>query len=122
MEAKQDPKNVKQKHAVASTVALRVKRETRKKILIELSKANKKDFGRNLRAEDLVALAITLIRPEHIAHLQTMTLTNADRLEQQYRTYIAQHGSISKDAFLGKLLGGELTQCAGPSNDALQKV
>jgi len=36
------------------------------------------------------------------------SLSNADRLEQQYRDHIKAHGHITKDAFLGKLLSGEV--------------
>lgn len=104
METKQDAKVSKAKNPTASTVPIRVKRETRKKILHELTKANKKDYGRNLRAEDLIAFALTLVLPEHILRLQESTLSNADRLEQQFKDYVAKHGSISKDAFLGRLL------------------
>lgn len=113
METKQDSKVAKAKHPKVSTVPIRVKRDTQKKILLELAKANKKDFGRKLRAEDLIAFALTLVRPEHIAQLQETTLSNADRLEQQYRAFIAKHGSLSKDAYLGKLLGGTLTPSDG---------
>lgn len=116
METKQDSKAAKSKPANISTTPIRVKRETRKKILLELAKANKKDFGRKLRAEDLIAFALTLIRPEHVAQLQETTLSNADRLEQQYREFVAKHGSISKDAYLGKLLGSTL-----PSNEVSQE-
>ena len=108
METKQEQKAPKSKGVTTSTTPIRVKRETRKKILQELAKANKKDFGRNLRAEDLIALAITLLQPQHIKQLQEAALSNGDRLEQQYKDYAAKHGSLSKDAFLGKLLAGEI--------------
>lgn len=122
METKQDSKNTKQKPAAGSTAPIRVKRETRKKILLELAKANKKDFGRKLRAEDLIAFALTLIRPEHVAQLQETTLSNADRLEQQYREFVAKHGSISKDAYLGKLLGSALPSKEVTQEQAPQRV
>jgi hypothetical protein len=114
METKQEQKIPKSKGTKSSTAPIRVKRETRKKILQELVKANKKEYGRKLRAEDLIALAITLLQPEHITQLQDAALSNADRLEQLYKNYAAKHGSLSKDAFLGKLLAGEM----GPSNGA----
>ena len=108
METKQDSKSVKAKTNIVTTAPVRVKRETRKKVLQELAKANKKDFGRNLRAEDLIAFAITLVQPEHIKQLQESTLSNGDRLEQKFKDYVARYGSLSKDEFLGKLLAGEM--------------
>lgn len=121
METKQDSKVSKPKPISVSTTPIRVKRETRKKILNELARANKKDFGRKLRAEDLIALAITLVQPEHIKQLQEATLSNADRLEQQYKDYVAKHGNLSKDAYLGKLLG-EIIAVSGSQSQSPQAV
>ena len=119
METKQDSKVSKPKPASVSTTAIRVKRETRKKILHELAKANKKDFGRKLRAEDLIAVAITLVQPEHIKQLQEATLSNADRFDQQYRDYVKQHGATTKDEFLGRILStGVATANVGLSHSA----
>lgn len=108
METKQDNKVSKVKNQTASTMPIRVKRETRKKILQELAKANKKDFGRKVRADDLIALALSFVRAEHIEQLQDATLSNADRLERRYKEFVAKHGNVSKDIFLGKLLAGNL--------------
>lgn len=108
METKQDSKATKIKANLVTTTPIRVKRETRRKILLELAKANKKDYGRKLRAEDLIAFAITLLQPDHIKQLQESTLSNADRLDQQFKDYITKHGTLSKDAFIGKLLAGEI--------------
>lgn len=110
METKQESKTFKSKNQTTSTTPIRVKRETRKKILQELAKANKKDFGRKVRADDLIALALSFVRAEHIEQLQDATLSNADRLDRRYREFVAQHGHISKDVFLGKLLSGSLAE------------
>ena len=97
--------------AGVKTVPLRVKRETKRRLLLELVKANKKDFGRRVRADDLVALAVGLVQPEHLRQLQEATLSNADRLEQRYQEHVKKHGSLSKDEFIGLLmLGGTGTQ------------
>ncbi len=106
MEPKQESKVVRSKPI--STTSIRVKKETRKKVLYELAKANRKDFGRKLRTDDLIALAMTLLQPEHIVQLQEGTLSNADRLEKKFKEHVAKHGSMSKDAFIGKLLKADL--------------
>ena len=90
--------------------ALRVRKETRKKVVTELAKVNRKDFGRRVRTDEYLLLAISLIRSEHIHSLQEASLSNADRLERDYRAYVAQHGSISKDEYLGRRLRGELKE------------
>lgn len=92
--------------AAVTTAPVRVSKETRKRILAELARLNKKDFGRAVKPDELIALALTLIEQKHHAQLQEATLSNADRLQLRYLAYVKEHGSISKDAFLGKLMEG----------------
>ncbi len=86
---------------------LRIKRETRKRFLLEMSKINKKDFGKKVHADTLVNVLLGLLKPEHITSLQDASLSNADRLERDYRAYVVKHGPITKDAYLGLRLSGE---------------
>lgn len=90
------------KAAIASS--LRVKPETRKRFLSELTKVNKKSYGRKVRADQLLSLLLTLLRPEHLQQLQQGSLSNADRLEMRYREHVKKFGPVSKDEFLGLLL------------------
>lgn len=92
--------------------ALRVRREIKRQIESELEQVNRKDLGRKVRAEDYLALALSLITPKHLEQLQESSLTNADRLERDFRAYATEHGPISRDEYLGKRLAGEL---ASPS-------
>ena len=108
METKQDPKPAKPKVAQVSTVPVRVKRETKKRLLAELAKVNKKTFGKPVHLDDLVVVALGLITEQHITQLQDASLSNADRLEMVYREHVKAHGATTKDAFLGKLLSGEI--------------
>lgn len=108
MEQMNTTKTNKAKAGGVSTVGLRVKRETKRRVLSELARVNKKDFGRKVRADELIALALSLVEPKHLTELQERSLSNADKLDRQYQDYIKAHGSISKDAFLGKLLAGDI--------------
>lgn len=110
METKQDAKVNKAKPQTVTTVSLRVKRETKRRLLQELTKINKKDFGKRIKADDLIALAIGLLGEQHLRQLQDASLSNSDRLALQHRNYMRQHGGISRDEFIGKLLAGELVQ------------
>lgn len=89
--------------------SLRVKRETRKRVLADLAKINKKDYGKNVHADEFIVLAISLVTPEHIQKLQEQSLSNADRLERDYKDYVSKHGQINKDVYLGKRLSGEIS-------------
>ena len=101
MENQNAQKPVKKAATVSS---LRVKPETRKRFLSELAKVNKKSYGRKVRADQLLSLLLTLVRPEHIQQLQQGSLSNADRLEMRYREHVKKFGPVSKDEFLGLLL------------------
>lgn len=83
---------------------LRVSKETKRKILSELSQINRKDFGKPVTPDQFVSLAISLLTPEHLGLLRTQSLTNQDRLKLKYQEYCNAHGKISMDAFLGLLL------------------
>jgi hypothetical protein len=109
MEQAKVEKSNKPKAPTASTVGLRVKRETKRRVMQDLAKINKKDFGKRIKADDLIVLALGLVQDHHLKQLQEASLSNTDRLQLQHRSYIRQHGNISKDEFIGKLLAGELS-------------
>lgn len=117
MEQAKAEKSNKSKAANVSTVGLRVKRETKRRVMQELAKINKKDFGKRIKADELIVLALGLVQDHHLTKLQESSLSNTDRLQLQHRAYIRQHGNISKDEFIGKLLSGELSHL-GSRNDA----
>ena len=87
-----------------TTDYIRIRKETKKKILSELSNINRKDFGKPVTPDQYISLAISLLTPDHLEALKTQSLTNKDRLEKQYKEYCATHGKISMDAFIGILL------------------
>jgi len=108
METPNSKKGIKVKQNNVSTVALRVKRETKRRIQAELAKVNKKPFGRTIRADALISKGLNRLTEQDILELQDASLSNADRLECRYAEYVKSNGSLSKDAFIGKLLSGEI--------------
>lgn len=66
-----------------------------------LDEANKKSFGRKIKAYEILSLGISLIRPEHIKMLQEQSLTNEDRQELLRQKYIKLNGPISKRDYVG---------------------
>lgn len=97
-----------------SYASLRIRRETKRQIAASLDAINKKDFGRRVRAEDYLALALSLITPQHLEQLHEASLSNADRLERDFRAFVAEHGPISRDEYLGKRLNGEAGASPNP--------
>lgn len=110
MENNDQKKPVKPATKKLSTAALRVSLEFRKKVLSDLSKLNKKPFGKRIRPEAYLARAVAKLTPEDFNELQQSSLSNQDRMEQSYREYISKNGSISRDEFLGKILTGEIAK------------
>lgn len=88
------------------TDSLRVRKETKKKILTELAALNRKTFGRKVTTDEYVALAISLIQSKHLDQLKEQSYSNKDRLDQKYQEYCAANGKVSKDEFIGVLLLG----------------
>jgi hypothetical protein len=97
-------KNLAKPKVKLRTDSLRVRKETKKKILGELATLNKKNFGRPITPDDYVALAISLMQSEHLTQLKEASLSNRDRFDQRYREYCSEKGKISKDEFIGILL------------------
>jgi hypothetical protein len=92
------------KAKLVRTDNVRIRRETKKKILTDLAALNKKDFGRKITVDDYVQLAIALIRPDQLERLKEQSLSNRDRMELKYKEYCAAHGKVSKDDYIGILL------------------
>ena len=104
MEQTTQTKVSKARQTNSPTVGLRLRRETKKRIQMELAKINKKDFGKKVRCDELIGTVLSLLTERHIKELQEGSMTNADRLEQKYREYVRKHGPMTKDSFLGTLL------------------
>lgn len=107
MEAQVNKVVIKKKAKGDGSSSIKISKEVKKKLNSLLIKINKKDFGKRVRADKVILLALQQIEEKHIKELQSSTLTNADKLEIKYREYVSQNGSISKDDFIGKLLSGE---------------
>lgn len=103
METSENKKQIKSNSKKLNTAGIRVNKDTRRDLARLVEKVNKKQFGKKVKISEVIALAITLIGEKHIQELQQFSLTNADKIEMQYKDYIRQNGSISKDDFLGKL-------------------
>ena len=103
MATDENKKQIKIQGKRVNTAGIRVSKETQRDLNRLLDKVNKKQFGKKIKINQIIAISIKLICDEHIKKLQQSSLTNADKIEMQYREYVRQNGAISKDNFLGKL-------------------
>ncbi len=104
MEISTKQKSINSKKNIVSTVPIRVKRETKKRLQSELAKVNKKQFGRKVRLDALIDRAVSLLTEADLLNLQQASLSNVDRLEIKYREFVKTNATISKDEFIGLIL------------------
>ncbi len=87
---------------------VRLKQGTFKKLQKILEAVNKKDFGSRIRSDTVIDAALSLLCTNEIEAMRQGSMSNADRLERMYRAHVADEGAMSKDAFLGLVLSGQL--------------
>jgi hypothetical protein len=80
---------------------------TRDKIGRLLEEVNVKKYGRTVRADELVALAVDLLTKEHLETLRQGSLTTGDRVAMDYEKYVQENGPISKDEHLKMVISGK---------------
>jgi hypothetical protein len=110
MEQNDQKKAAKPSAKKNNSSALRVSNDTRKKVLSELAKANKKTFGRRIKADQLIALGLSRLTAQDIVELQEKSLSNQDKMEKAYRDYVSKFGQVSRDEFIGKMMNGEVAK------------
>lgn len=104
LQIKKTKSNKKNSKAAADMASVRIRSESKQKASALLDEANKKEFGRTVKFDELFDLAIGLVNREHIELLQSRSMTNEDRKENLRQKYIAVNGPISKDEFTGFMM------------------
>ncbi|MGE3757846.1 MAG: hypothetical protein AB7H97_08820 [Pseudobdellovibrionaceae bacterium] len=84
----------------STSSAIRVSQETRKRLLSELARINKKPHGKRVKIDALIAALLPKLTAKDVSDLQNASLSGRDRLDQNYRAYCAKFGSVSMDEFL----------------------
>lgn len=107
METSEAKKIAKPATKKSNSAAIRVSIETRKKLLAEIAKINKKQYGKRVKLEALLLKLLLKLTAQDVAELQEASLTGKDRVEQSYRAHCSKFGQISKDDYLVLLLKSE---------------
>ena len=79
-EVKKTPKASKK----SSSSAIRVSQETRKRLLAELSRINKKPHGKRVKIDALLCVLLPKLTAKDVSELQNASLSGRDRLEQLF--------------------------------------
>jgi hypothetical protein len=106
--------------------SIRISSLTQKKLEKILCAANKKKFGRKIKAEHVLALALDLVAERDILLLQENSLSNEDRTEQLRQLYISKHGPTTRDSWLGFMMTSDfhkfLQEHSGDANGSTPQV
>lgn len=95
----------KQKRAILKKIDI----ETAKSLAQIKDRANRKQFGRKVKDAEIIRVALKLIGAEEIAAMQETTYSERDRLQMVHDAFQKEHGRISLDQFIGKLMRGEVS-------------
>ncbi len=85
-------------------VSIRIRGEAKAKAALLLAAANKKKFGKKIKFDDLVEIALGLVTDEHLKMLQKRSMTFEDQKELLRQKYIETRGLITRDEFLGFMM------------------
>ena len=113
METSEAKSAAKPKVKKSTSSTIRVAFETRKKILIELTKINKKQFGKRVKLDSLIVCLLTKLTAQDVSDLQEASLTGRDRIERRYKAHCAKFGQITMDEYLGILIGADSPKASG---------
>ena len=83
-----------------------------------LDQINKKDFGKRVGADALIARIMTRLTPSDITELQEGSLTHKNRFDREYARYVSEHGKISRDEYLGLVMSGKIATSTGAKKTA----
>lgn len=106
MEPTQSEKKAKAATKVSNSGSLRVKNATKKAARSLLNQANKKDYGKRVSMDQLLSRSLSKLEAGDIRELQEQSLSHTDRLKRDYKAYVAKHGPIAWDEYLGLRVGG----------------
>ncbi|MBT4761944.1 MAG: hypothetical protein HOO06_09630 [Bdellovibrionaceae bacterium] len=107
------------KKVVNNTTPIRVRKATSRTIRTVLNKLNRKQLGRRVTVDDVVAKALTMLTDESLEEVKQSTFSSKDHLELQYQEYCQKNGQVTKEKFLDMLLKAGLpTLKKSPESDS----
>jgi len=105
-----DSKVTQKRKETASSAPIRVKQRTKAKLEQLLKLANKDWVGRSIKADDLIWCGLSLINDAHIVEIRDNALSNKDRIELLFQSFVKERRGATREEFFGALLAGNLTR------------
>ena len=92
------------KSSTTQTIPIRIQRSTARKLKYLVQSCNRISRGQKIKADMIVAKALSLITNDHLTEIKESTFTSKDWIEVEYDKFCRLSGKISKDEFMKKLL------------------
>lgn len=89
---------------VSTTTPIRLHRSTIKMLKSVVNKINKMPYGKKISMDQLITKSLTKLTEDDLQQIKTLTYTSMDLLEMEHKKYCNNHGNISKDEFITKIL------------------
>ena len=99
METTETHKSKQSNKSQLQTESIRVHKNTKKQIMSDLVKINKKEFGKKVKFEAYIKKAISKLNEHDFDELRQSSLTSADKIRVKYQEYCKKNGPISQDDF-----------------------
>ena len=93
--------NKSKKQTGTKWTTIRVREPMKSNALLKLKQINAKEIGRNLKLDEVLALALERLTDEDIKLLQGRSLSNTDRQEILRKKYSELHGPVTPEEFVG---------------------
>lgn len=76
---------------IANTIPIRIRKTTARLLQSYLKKCNYKSHGRRVKADDVIAMAISLLDDSHLEKIQSATYSSQDHLDIEYKKRTCTH-------------------------------
>ena len=94
--------------AVAKTASIPVSGDTRRRVIEAVERINKKERGRKIKPDEVVAALIDHLDTELEKKIQRASYSPLDIMEMGHEEYVAAHGSIPYNVFLVRVVNGSI--------------
>ena len=91
-----------------TTTTIRISEKTKRRIDVLVKKINTKSYGKHVKPDAIIMLAITNFSDDDIKKIQSTTISGKDRFEDLFRVHSCRKRGINRDEFLDQILCGKV--------------
>jgi len=96
--------------------------ETKKKATALMDRVNDKSFGKKVKLDALLSIALDLVDNSHIKRLQDGSLSNKDRKERALKIYREKVKPVTEDEFTGFMMTSDFIDFMNQYKELIETV